>query len=76
MVEQGSASVSGVLFIPPKSLPTDFDEAAMKIVLALPQRLGQSVMEHVGSTKYWALTRPLAYVPQMNAEESKFYDQV
>ena len=55
MVEQGSASVSGMLFIPPRDLPNNFDEAAMRIVLALPQRLGQSVMEHVGSTKYWAL---------------------
>jgi len=55
MVEKGSALVSGILFIPPKNRPIDFDEAAMQIVFGLPQRLGQSVMEHMGSSKYWAL---------------------
>ena len=55
MVEKGSALVSGILFIPPKNRPVDNDGAAMQIIFALPSRLGQSVIEHMGSPKYWSL---------------------
>jgi len=55
MVTKGRAVVSGIAFIPPSNPPANYNAAAIQIIFCLPPRIVESVIEHMGSAKFWVI---------------------